>query len=180
MRHGNVGGAIVLAVAGGIFPERNLKLPVQGTIDALDRGCSGISLLENLTNPFRRRSGFLIRSTRCMGSRLPTSADSVLPITVQHIRLAAGIKVAAQRTRWHHDPSLLSANEFAAKIGIPVNWLYVQIRKKRLLIDRQPSGTYLLPDTPSVLDAVCSLRNHNISSLDLRINQPDKEGHQHE
>jgi hypothetical protein len=53
-------------------------------------------------------------------------------------------------------------------------------QKKRLLIDRQPSGAYLLPDTPSVLDAVCSLRNHNISSLDLRINQPDKEGHQHE
>jgi hypothetical protein len=25
--------------------------------------------------------------------------------------------------------SLLSANAFAAKIGIPVNWLYVQIRK---------------------------------------------------
>ena len=38
MRHGNVGGAIVLAVAGGVFPERNLKLPVQGTIDALDGG----------------------------------------------------------------------------------------------------------------------------------------------
>jgi hypothetical protein len=52
-----------------------------------------------------------------------------LPITVQHIRLAAGIKVEAERTRWHHDPSLLCANEFAAKIGIPVNWLYVQIRK---------------------------------------------------
>ena len=114
------------------------------------------------------------------GHRSPTSTDSVLPITVQRIGLAAGIRVAAQRTRWHHDPSLLSANEFAAKIGIPVNWLYVQIRKKRLLIDRQPNGAYLLPDTPSVLEAVRSLRNHNISSLDLRINQPDKEGHQHE
>ena len=114
------------------------------------------------------------------GHRSPTSTESVLPITVQRIRLAAGIRVAAQRTRWHHDPSLLSANEFAAKIGIPVNWLYVQIRKKRLLIDRQPNGAYLLSDTPSVLEAVRSLRNHNISSLDLRINQPDKEGHQHE
>ena len=30
MRHGDVGGAVILAVAGGIFPERNVKLPVQG------------------------------------------------------------------------------------------------------------------------------------------------------
>lgn len=26
-----------------------------------------------------------------------------------------------------------------------MNWLYVQIRTKRLLIDRQPSGAYLFP-----------------------------------
>ncbi len=112
--------------------------------------------------------------------RSPTNADKVLSITVQRIRLAAGIKVAVQRNRWQHEPSLLSANDFAAKLGIPVNWLYVQIRKKRLLIVPQPSGAYLFPDASSVLDAVRSLRNHTISSLDLRICQPDKEGHQHE
>lgn len=114
------------------------------------------------------------------GHRSPNSTDKVLPITVQRIRLAAGIKVAIQRHRWHHDPDLLTANELASKLGIPVNWLYVQIRKRHLLIERQPSGAYLFPDAPFVLDAVRSLRNHTISSLDLRINKPDKEGHQHE
>lgn len=114
------------------------------------------------------------------GHRSPNCADKVLPVTVQRIRLAAGIKVAVQRHRWCHNPDLLTANELASKLGIPVNWLYVQIRKKHLLIDRQPSGAHLFPDTPSVLDAVRSLRNHTISRLDLRINQPDKEGHQHE
>jgi len=113
------------------------------------------------------------------GHRSPDSADKVLPITVQRIRLAAGIKVEVQRNKWRHGPDLLSANEVANRLGIPVNWLYVQIRKGRLLIDRQPSGAHLFPNSPSVLDAVRDLRDHTIPSLDLRINQPDKEGHQH-
>ncbi len=58
-----------------------------------------------------------------------------------------------------------------------MNWLYVPIRQKRLLVDRQPSGTYLFQDLP-VLDAVRNLRNHAISCLDLRICQPHQKGHQ--
>ena len=70
------------------------------------------------------------------GHRSPNCAEKVLPITVQRIRLSAGIKVAAQRNRRAHDPRVVSAPELAAKLNIPVNWLYVQIRQKRLLIDR--------------------------------------------
>lgn len=114
------------------------------------------------------------------GHRSPNCADMVLPATVQRIRLAADIRIAVQRDRWHHDPGLLSANDLAAKLGIPVNWLYVQIRKGRLLIEQQPSGAYLFFDASTVLDGVRSLRNHTISSLDLRICQPDKRGYQHE
>jgi hypothetical protein len=113
------------------------------------------------------------------GHRSPNCAEKVLAITVQRIRLAAGIKVAAQRSRWSHDRSWLSAPELAAKLNIPVNWLYVQIRQKRLLLDRQPTGAYLFRDTRSVLDAVRSLRSHTIRHLDLRICQPHQEGHQH-
>ena len=87
--------------------------------------------------------------------------------------------MTAQRTRWRHAPDQLSAQELAAKLNIPVNWLYVQIRKGRLMIDRQPSGAYLFRDTPSVLDAVRNLRNHNLDHVDLRICQPHQEGHQH-
>lgn len=59
-----------------------------------------------------------------------------------------------------------------------MNWLYVQIRQGRLVIDRQPSGAYLFQDTPAVLSGVRSLRNHAINHLDLRICQPCQEGHQ--
>ena len=76
-------------------------------------------------------------------------------------------------------PSSLTAPELAAKLNIPVNWLYVQIREKRLLVDRQPSGAYLFQDAPAVLDAIRNLRNHTINHLDLRICQPHQEGHQH-
>lgn len=113
------------------------------------------------------------------GHRSPRCADKVLPITVGRLRRSAAIKVAAQRTRWDHGASLLSPPELASRLNIPVNWLYVQIRKNRLLIDRQPSGAYLFPDRPAVLDAVRDLRKHTISQLDLRICQPHQEGHQH-
>ena len=76
-------------------------------------------------------------------------------------------------------PARSAPPELAARLNIPVNWLYVQIRQKRLLVDRQPSGAYLFQDSPAVLDAVRSLRNHTISHLDLRICQPHQEGHQH-
>lgn len=113
------------------------------------------------------------------GHRSPNCADRVLAITVQRIRLAAGIRVAAQRKRWSHDASFLSATELASRLNIPVNWLYVQIRQKRLLMDRQPNGAYLFQNTPDVINAVRELRNHVASHLDLRICQPHQEGHQH-
>jgi DNA invertase Pin-like site-specific DNA recombinase len=113
------------------------------------------------------------------GHRSPNCAEKVLPITVQRIRLGAGLKVVTQRTRWNHNPGLLSATELAAKLNIPVNWLYVQIRQKRLLMDRQPSGAYLFENTASVIDGIRNLRNHAVSHLDLRICQSHKEGHQH-
>lgn len=113
------------------------------------------------------------------GHRSPNCTDRVLPITVQRLRLGAGIKMSTQRTRWDHDQSLLSATEVAAKLSIPVNWLYVQIRRKRLLIDRQPNGAYLFQDTPFVIEAVRDLRNRVVDRIDLRICQPHQEGHQH-
>ena len=113
------------------------------------------------------------------GHRSANCADKVLPVTVQRIRLAEGIKAPPSRRRWERDPDFLSTTELAAKLGIPVNWLYVQIKKKRLLIEPQPTGAYLFPDTSAVLDGVQNLRNHVIGELDLRICQPDNGGYQH-
>lgn len=107
------------------------------------------------------------------------SEDEVFPITVRRIRHAAGVPISVKRTRWTHDVGLLTAPELADKLNIPVNWLYVQIRKRRLLIDRQPSGAYCFHDNAPVLDAVQRLRTHKIDHLDLRICQPHEKGHQH-
>ena len=111
------------------------------------------------------------------GHRSPTCKDKVLPITVQRIRHSAEIEVGQRNVRWRHEVGSLSAPELAAKVGIPANWLYVQIRKKRLLVNRQPNGAYLFNDVADVLEAVRSLRNNTISSIDLRICQPHQEGH---
>jgi hypothetical protein len=113
------------------------------------------------------------------GHRSPNCEEKVLPITVQRIRHAAGIHVSEPRSRWSHDSNSLTGPELAARLNIPVNWLYVQIRQKRLLVDRQPSGAYLFQDAPAVLNAVRNLRNHTINSVDLRICQPHQEGYRH-
>jgi hypothetical protein len=113
------------------------------------------------------------------GHRSPNCENMVLPITVGQIRRGAGIRVTERRTRWSHDTGLLSAPQLAVRLNIPVNWIYVQIRHKRLLIDRQPTGAYLFQETTAVLDAVRNLRDHTINRLDLRICQPHQEGHQH-
>jgi hypothetical protein len=67
----------------------------------------------------------------------------------------------------------------AAKLNIPVNWLYVQIREGYIQIDRQASGAYVFKDAPEVIEAVRNLRNHAVPNIDLRINRLHREGHQH-
>jgi len=113
------------------------------------------------------------------GHRSASRADKVLLATVQPIQLAESIKAPPSRGRRKHDPGFLGTTELAARLGIPVNWLYVQIKKKRLLIDPRPTGSCLYPDTSAVLDGVQNLPNHVIGELDLRICQPDDGGYQH-
>jgi hypothetical protein len=53
------------------------------------------------------------------GHRSPNCVEKVLPITVQRIRLRAGVKQAEQRTCWQHPPDILSAQELAGRLNIP-------------------------------------------------------------
>ncbi|KAF0121453.1 MAG: putative transposase [Xanthobacteraceae bacterium] len=82
--------------------------------------------------------------------RSPNSEGEVLPITVQRIRHAAGIQVNKPRTRWSHGADVLTAPE-----SIPVNWFYVQIRKGRLLVDRQQSGASTTPPMSTMAFEIC-------------------------
>lgn len=162
---------------GGAVTELNVKMRV-AAISKLARGAEMRARLLELA-----KAGMpddeIARVLTSEGHRSAKNADMVLPATVQRIRLAEGISKPPSHRRWDHDPDFLSTTALAEKLGIPVNWLYVQIKKKRLLIDPQPSGAYLFPDTSIVLDGVQNLRNHNIDELDLRICQHDKGGYQH-
>jgi Recombinase zinc beta ribbon domain len=162
---------------GGAVSELNVKMKVN-SVAKLTRGTEMRARVVDLA-----RNGIpddhIAAALTGEGHRSPTCEGKVLPITVAQIRRGAGIPVIEPRTRWSHDIGRLSAPELARRLNIPVNWLYVQIRQKRLLIDQQPTGAYLFEDTPSVLDAVRQLRTHATNCVDLRICQPNQEGHQH-
>jgi hypothetical protein len=162
---------------GGAVSELDVKMKVN-SVARLTRGAEMRERLLDLARDGLPDDEIAVILT-VEGHRSPNCPQQVLPITVQRIRLGAGLKTARQRTRWNHDPGLLSATELAAKLNIPAKWLYVQIRQKRLLMDRQPSGAYLFENTASIIEGVWNLRNHAVSRLDLRICQPHQEGHQH-
>jgi hypothetical protein len=163
---------------GGAVSEIDVKMRV-GSVARLTRGAQMQERALELARTQMHDDEIAAVLTR-EGHRSPNSPDQVLPITVQRIRLRAGVKgLVEQRTRWQHSEDVLSANELAHILKIPVNWIYVQIRHGRLLIDPHPSGAHLFMNIPTVIEAVRNLRNHVIDHLDLRINQPHKEGHSH-
>jgi len=162
---------------GGATSELSVRMHVN-SVAALERGGemrSRILQLARAGKPDDEIAAVLTAD----GHRSPNCADRVLPITVQRVRLCAGIRVTQPRTRWTHDAGVLSAQELASKLNIPVNWLYVQIRQGRIAIDRQPTGAYLFENTATVVQAIKDLRHHCVPHLDLRIRQPLQEGHQH-
>jgi len=163
---------------GGAVSEIDVKMRV-GSVTRLTRGDEMQQRVIELART-KMHDDEIAGILTCEGHRSPNCADKVLPITVQRIRYRAGLKgLVERRTRWQHASDLLSAQELAGVLGIPVNWLYVQIRQGRLLIDRHPSGAHLFANTPPVIEAVRKLRNHEIERLDLRITEPHNEGHSH-
>ena len=161
---------------GGAVSDLNVKMKVN-SVTKLARGAEMCARILSLAKAGMHDDEIADLLTR-EGHRSPNCVERVQPITVRRIRLGAAIRVS-HRSRWNHDASVLSAPELAAKLNIPVNWLYVQIRQGRLLIDRQPTGGYLFNNSADTLEAVRKLRNNTVSRLDLRINQPHQEGHQH-
>ena len=162
---------------GGATSDLEVKLTVN-SVSRLTRGAEMRDRVLDLSRQGVTDETIAAILTR-EGHRSPNSESKVLPNTVSRIRRSAGIPVIDRRTRWSHDSGQLSPPKLAARLNIPVNWIYVQIRQKRLLIDQQPTGAYLFPDIPAVFDAVRSLRKHTVSHIDLRICQPHQEGHQH-
>ena len=162
---------------GGAVSELAVPRPVNG-IAFLTRGAEMRERILELARAERPDDEIAETLTR-EGHRSPTCPERVLPITVQSVRLAAGLKAKTQRTRWRHGPSVLGVTAMAERMSIPSKWLYVQLRAGRILIDRQPSGAYLFEDAPEVVAALHRLRSRAVERVDLRAHQPDKEGHRH-
>jgi DNA invertase Pin-like site-specific DNA recombinase len=163
---------------GGAISEIEVKMRV-GSVAKLSRGEEMQQRVVELARTGMHDDEIAAVLTR-EGHHSPNSTDKVLPNTVQRIRYGAGLKGhAEQRTRWRHSEDVLSANELARVLKIPVNWIYVQIRHGRLLIDPHPSGAHLFANTSAVIAAVSKLRNHQLDRLDLRINALHKKGHSH-
>lgn len=163
---------------GGATSELAVARPVNG-IAALTRGAQMQVRILELAHAGLHDEEIAVLLTQ-EGHRSPTCPDRVHPTTVQRIRLAAGVKIAMQRTRWRHRPGQLGVTAMAARMGVPAKWLYVQIRSGRILIDRQPSGAYLFDDTPETVDILLGLRNRAVTRVDLRTRQLAQEGQCHE
>jgi len=69
-------------------------------------------------------------------------------------RTLPSASVATRTSSLWGEVDSLSAQELARVLGIHVNWLYVQIRQGRLLIDRHPSDAHLFANTPPMIEAV--------------------------
>jgi DNA invertase Pin-like site-specific DNA recombinase len=108
------------------------------------------------------------------GHHSPWEADKVLPITVQRIRLKHRLKVRPRQTRWPTVADHLTVTKLATRLGIPTKWIYVQLKRERILTIREPSGRFLFPDNRTALQAIRSLRNHRVAKIDLREDHREK------
>ena len=97
--------AVRIVWRGGATSELAVARPVTG-IAALTHGakmCERLLELARAGVPDDEIAAMLTQE----GHRSPTRPDRVLPVTVQRVRLAAGLRTATQRTRWHHEPGRL-------------------------------------------------------------------------
>jgi DNA invertase Pin-like site-specific DNA recombinase len=108
------------------------------------------------------------------GHRSPSETDKVLPVTVQRIRLKHRLKSKLRQTRWPVVAGNLTVTQLATRLGIPAKWVYVQLRRGRILTTREASGRFLFPDKKSALEAIRKLRNHRVAKINLREDHHEK------
>ena len=81
------------------------------------------------------------------GFRSPRS-ESVLPSTVQAIRLRHRVLVNGASSHPLNIPGSLTVTQAAEIIGVPSSWIYSRIRRGAVSVERDPdTGHYLFPDT---------------------------------
>ena len=67
------------------------------------------------------------------GHHSPWEPDKVLPVTGQRIRLKHRLKSRPRQTRWPVVAGNLTVNQLATRLGIPIKWVYTQLRRGSIL-----------------------------------------------
>jgi hypothetical protein len=92
------------------------------------------------------------------GYRSP-SQPSVLPSTVQGIRLKLGLMQNRSQSHPRRVPGYLTVPQLAQALAINPQWIYYQIKRGAVAIPRDgATGLYLFPDAPETLEAFGQLR----------------------
>ncbi len=118
----------------------------------------------------------IVRVLTAEGHRSPWRTAEVLPGTVQRIRLHHRVKVA-RRSRWHHRPGWIPVTEAEMRLQVPRQWIKGRIRSGAIQTLREPSGRYLIPDTPAALEAIRDLQAGRVGHIDLTPCLNGKEEH---
>jgi len=99
------------------------------------------------------------------GYRSP-SRPAVLPSTVKGIRLKLGLMQNRSQSHPRRIAGYLTVPQLAAALGITPHWVYHQIKRGTVVIQRDAqTRLYLFPDRPETLEAFGQLRAGHLSTL---------------
>jgi len=99
------------------------------------------------------------------GYRSP-SRPAVLPSTVKGIRLKLGLMQHRSQSHPRRIVGYLTVPQLAKALGITPHWVYHQIKRGTVVIQRDAqTRLYLFPDRPETLEAFGQLRAGHLSEL---------------
>jgi len=88
-----------------------------------------------------------------LGYRSPRNPKTVLPSTVQTIRLQLRIFKRPNKSQSRLIPGYLTIPQLAKALDLPLYWFYDRIRKGFIQIEKnEEMGLYLFPDHPDTLE----------------------------
>jgi len=107
------------------------------------------------------------------GYRSPMK-DTVLPSTVQTVRLKHRILQKQSQSHQLKKEGYLSIRQIAEKLGVDNHWIYDRIHNGRIRISKNTEmNAYLFPDSYEVIKLLNQLKNGHIFNVDFREEHQD-------
>ena len=100
--------------------------------------------------------------------------DTVLPSTVQTIRLKHRILQKQSQSHQLKKEGYLSIRQMAEKLGVDNHWFYDRIHNGRIKINKNTEmNAYLFPDSYEAIKLLNQLKNGHIFNVDFREEYQD-------